>query len=176
MKGMLLGALVLAGAAQDPTFAEDDWESWNSFGVESSVTYETASSTSDVKVKRTVTLTKKEAECITLTEREEGGEDEEETIEKPEEKPKPPDGSVKCVLCGKHVAAETQEAKETLKIAGKDLECVRQTVRTFDCQGAVTFHQTTWYSREVPGWIAKRETQVASLPKATVTCVGYTKK
>ncbi len=167
---------VLPLALQDPLFVEDEWESWSSFAVGSSVTYEVDVAGREPKVKRTVTLKSKASDALVTVQSEADAEPEEETIAKPSEKPTAPDPSVKCVLCGKHVAVEYKQSKEKLKIGDREIECTVLDLKTYDCKSTVSLHQRTWYSKEVPGWRAKVETELPGLPKSTVTCVAFTKK
>ena len=170
-----LALALTADAAQDPVFVEDEWEAWNSSAVGSSVTFEIELAGRDVKTKRTVTLKSKGADSLVLVSQEEGGEPEEETVEKPTEKPKPPDSNPKCTLCGKHAGAETRQTKEKLKIAGKEYECVRVDQKTIDCKGNTPFRESTWFSKEVPGWKVRVDTEIAGM-KSTVACTAFTKK
>lgn len=175
MRSILLAAIALTPAPQDAPFVEDDWESWNSFAVGSSVTLEIETVGREPKITRTVTLKSKAADRLVLATKEGDAEQDDETIEKPAEKPEPPDPNPKCAICGKHAGAERKQAKEKLRVGGKDYECIRIDQKAFDCKGNVTFRQVTWYSKDVPGWRVKSETEIAGM-KSVVRCTGFSRK
>ncbi|MBI2901231.1 MAG: type II secretion system protein GspG [Planctomycetes bacterium] len=148
-------------AKKKDEFTFDAWEAWNSFAPGSMVEIEIDTGT--VKMLQSKTLDRKEAATIRLktmirirlgdtTSESPGQED----VAKPGPHDWPPKGD--CPLCGKPTKDHKDESKwskETLKVAGRDIECRVWEPAPKNCRGDDNPKMKFWYSREVPGWIVK---------------------
>lgn len=150
----------------------DPWELWNSYGEGSSVTYEYEVSGMTVKV--TMTLQKKEAEKITLSVAMDIGgtpTDTTQTIEK--------SNPEKCAECGKpqetHQEYDRGTSTERVTVGAETLECTVLTYRQKGCDGAVIGKWKIWYSRRVPGGMARGEGDQSGM-EMRLRCTGFEKK
>lgn len=154
---LLALALLLA---QEPSFAYERWGAWHSFGEGSSVTVE--STVAGRPVKTTITLAKRGGKEITLRTVDDLGANRsrpESTFEKAySRKEIPRYVDAVCPRCRKHKLGEAIQSRVKLKIGGRELDCVLEQIRWLNC-GGVSSTTREWYCTQIPGWIARSETE-----------------
>lgn len=148
--------------AQDPPFEYERWGAWASFGEGSTITW---SWTFAGKPTTSVTtLAKRTGTSLTLKTvhgfegRKERAPDA--TIEKSgnrKENPRYIDSI--CPKCSKHKLAESSWSREKLKVGARELDCQVERLKWLTCNGGVGHVTRTWYSKEVPSWIVRDETE-----------------
>ncbi len=170
MRIIALLSLAFAALAQDdtkPAFAWNEWDAWNSFAVGSWVEFTSQGGTATTPVgpgappavRRAIDTKAEKQITLKLT----NGARDSDVLRKPEGNPPAP-AAKKCAACSTEHVADTNSSKEKLKVGKKEIECILVTVversgkmgAPADMGCRWTFK--TWYSKDVPGWIAKRET------------------
>ncbi len=169
MRIIALFALASAALAQDdtkPAFPWNEWDAWNSFGVGSWVEFTSDGGTATTPVSPRPAsavrraIDKKEEKQITIKLTNAGRDSD--VLRKPEGDPPAP-AAKKCPACSTLHIVDTKSSKEKLTFGKKEIECTLVTVvETSGKMGAPAgmgcrWTLKTWYSKEVPGWIARRE-------------------
>ena len=161
-----------AAAAQDEAFKFDAWDAWNAFGEGASVTFEMKMK--NINMTSTKSIKKKEGKVITLSTestmllngKEYKNPAKEDLVKKPD-KPTDPNEMKACTKCSeKHKKPEIKSSKEKLTINGIELDCVKNEIKAFDCEGNPYESLGTvsmWYSKDVPGWIVKMKTKTMDM-------------
>lgn len=88
-------------------------------------------------------------------------------------------GEGSCSMCGKaHKKSDQEWSNEEVDVAGKKLRCDVLDQTTYDCKGEKQYVAKTWYSKDVPGWVAMSELAFfGSIIGANKTrTTGYEKK
>ncbi len=178
-RALLLLALAGVVAAQDDKeFKYSKWAAWNGFAVGSSVTVELSST--EVKFNTIFTLSKKEAEQLVLeTATEAEGTKEKndpEQVDKEDAAAVQEKDQVDCLLCKKHKTLAYKNGAEKRKIGDKEYDTLWFQNDTLTCGSKVVMTSKTWYCKDVPGWIVRRETTVVGAATFTENCVAFVKK
>lgn len=165
-------------------FKYDMWEAWNSFDKGAWVEQETASKFGDMpesksSMKSTIT-TKGDKEI--KGDRSMSGMDMKDQLLAT--KPQGGGGgatSDTCQMpgCGKkladHKKPETKNSTEEVEVAGKKLKCDVIESTNYDCKGEKSSSSKSWFSKDIPGWTAKSESEMFGQMKGTTKTVttGY---
>jgi hypothetical protein len=188
MKLLLIPALLVAGLRSQEKVPQDNfvhgsWHSWSDLGVGSWVTHELQEG--DRKSRMTTTLTKKDAGQITLQEVVEAGGVKQPVRERVVSRPKGAGGVYdtagvgECPACKKsskvHKKMEYTEAKEKLKISGREVVADTNETVTFDCDEKESSRQKFGYSDDVPGGVVLIEKK-SKESRTRLACVGFEKK
>ena len=176
---------MVAASPQSGKPSWNDWNAWNHFSEGAWITVE-RDFRGESKSTSTDTLTKKTADRLTIkttvpVKKDDNGADEapaviieglplnqgDETHIEKAPKPSP------CPTCrAEHKPSiVTEQKKEKLKVAGKEVLCYVMDVVPFDCKGARTGTSRWWLSKEVPGGLVKREWTAADRPGKVVDTV-----
>lgn len=181
----ILALAIVAAAQQSGKPTWNDWNAWNQFPEGAWVTVE-RDFRGEFKSTYTDTLTKKTVDRLTLkmtnpVKKDDKGADEvpaviiegippnqgdETQIEK---SPKP----FSCPTCkGQHKPSiVTEQKKEKLKVAGREVLCHVLDIVPFDCKGGRTGSSRWWLSKEVPGGLVRREWTAVERPGKVVDTV-----
>ena len=157
MSRVLPVLVVVAAFAALPKLASaqtDPYDAWSGFGEGSSVSYEMTSEAGGKKTtsKLKLTLTKKEADKVTITMEMEGhAKPFEQVYEKGKKK--------ECPACKKaHKEAGLKETgKEKIKIGDKEIETVTYDITQYGCDEKEAGTSKAWLCKDVPGWAVKAE-------------------
>jgi hypothetical protein len=189
---VIIGFILVAATPQSkdgkPTW--DDWNAWNGFPEGAWVTME-KNIRGDFKTTYTRVLAKKTPDLITVKDeddkkKEDKNPDDPAPLQIPipgfengewhyTQNPKP----FPCPTCrAEHKPSiVTEQKKEKLKIAEKEVLCYVMDVVPFDCKGAKTGTSRWWTSKEVPGGLVKREWTAEGRPgKVVDTVLDFDKK
>lgn len=161
-------------------FKYDMWAAWNSFDKGAWVEQETTSKFGDMpesKSSMKTTITSKDDKVV-KGDRNMAGMD-----MKDQEIAKKPEGggtgatSDKCPMPGcekklsEHKKPETKNSTDEIEVAGKKLKCDVVESTNYDCKGEKQVTIKNWYSKEIPGWIAKSESESFGQTKGAVRSV-----
>ena len=152
----------------EPQFVFNPWTAWNSFDKGAWVEQETTSVFGDMPESKSSTMT-------TLTgknDREIKGDRKMNGFEMNDQvlawKKEGIGVATKCGLCEKiHRSPETKNSFEEIEVAGKELKCDVVEMTAYDCKGEKQFTSKTWFSKEIPGWIAKSDVEMFGSLKGT---------
>lgn len=161
-----------------------EWNSWSGFAEGAWVTIE-KDFRGQSKTSFTLTLTKRTADALTVKQTD-GPQPKRDDVEvegpltvpglpfengewRYVRNPKP----LTCPTCGAvHKGSlVTEQKKEKLKVADKELLCQVLQVIPFDCNGVKEGTSLWWLSRDVPGWLVKREFKAEGKPGKVVDTV-----
>ncbi len=167
----ILALLALASAAlaqDDKKFAWNEWDAWSSFAVGSWVDFTSQGGTATTPmgpgappvVRRTIDKKEEKQITIKLT----NAARDSDVVRKPDADPPVP-AAKKCPACSTVHVVDTKSSKEKLKVGKAEVECTLITVVETTAKAAgggpalvgCRWTFKTWYSKEVPGWIARRE-------------------
>lgn len=176
-------ALVEARQARGKT-DYTEWNSWTGFAEGAWVTIE-KDFRGQSKTSFTLTLTKKTVDALTVKQTDEPRPKRDDVeVEGPltvpglpfengewhyVRNPKP----LPCPTCGAvhKESLVAEHKKEKVKVADKELLCQVLEVIPFDCNGVKEGTSLWWLSRDVPGWLVKREFKAEGKPGKVVDSV-----
>jgi hypothetical protein len=186
-------ALILVAAAPQSKASKPDWTGWNTWSAFPEGAWVTMEKDNrgEFKTTFTLTLTKKTPDLLAVKEDVEKKKDDKNADDQPPlvlpvpgfengewhyaRNPKP----IVCPTCGaSHKdSIVTEQKKDKLTIAGKEVLCQVMDVVTFECKGAKDSTSRWWWSKEVPGWLVKREYTAEGRPgKVVETVLDFDKK
>lgn len=181
----ILALAMVAAAPQSGKPTWNYWNAWNHFPEGAWVTVE-RDFRGEFKSTYTNTLTKKTVDRLTLKMTTHVKKDDKGADEAPdviieglplnqgdeiqiEKTPKP----FSCPTCkAQHKPSiVTEQKKERLKVAGREVLCHVMDVVPFDCKGGRTGTSRWWLSKEVPGGLVRREWTAADKPGTVIDTV-----
>lgn len=178
MNALSILVLLVAQQSKQEPFKYDPWAAWNSFAAGAGVEHEVETTSGKTTTIRTIESKTESVITIRVTRRMKVGDKEQETseleqVKKPEagaEEKDPP-----CSSCGKVHPRDTKQDKQKVKVRDVELDCVLLESTVVDCQGKKIGRLRRWYSKEVPGWVAKMES-IVDETRTTTACTAFVKK